>query len=573
MANIQQHIDILNTSFLYINTFQSNYLQIDTTFLKSPLYPHQKTIVSMMQEHYTRMTHGYVWNGETIHSKLGIIGDPHGSGKTLEILSYIGNIPRTITNTSELSNNSTRYFFSSSPSSQLPSETCYCNLIIVPSTLFNQWKNETVAHTHLKFIMVDSQRCLKNVTARTVMDSHFILVSSSCFRYLNNYAIEQNIQWNNVFIDEADTAKIPFKDLFFNFQFIWFIITPWYNFILNTSDIMVQHIRTLAERACVCDDMKRWLNTFEVDVISSYNSRYTSCKMFLPLNHKLVGLLVIRNKIEDLENSIVLPSVNRYSIKCTTEMSTEDICCTILRKGVPFISENIPLILNILHINPTTNSILLENTPAQRHELILKKYIEEDCEICFDKAKYKLMVMCCNHVFCCECLFHQFTSGGTCPTCRERLSVSKLRYIGAESVDGIDLKTKTNICINIIDSNHGSKIIIYVLFDNIIEQICHHYRNSQNIVFLRADSRPNIMTKCVKEFTTDSVGPSFNMKTKIMFITTAEYIRGLSLQRATHLILMNEIPFHNILTGFVHSAQRIGRNEQLHIIHLISELD
>ena len=61
-------------------------------------------------------------------------------------------------------------------------------------------------------------------------------------------------------------------------------------------------------------------------------------------------------------------------------------------------------------------------------------------------------------------------------------------------------------------------------------------------------------------------------RTHVLFVSNIELIRGMSLHSTSHLIFYHELSSYELKQVLIHSAQRIGRQESLNLIHLDSEL-
>ena len=114
---------ILEEGFLYeklsvLNTVYNNTIVLGKTpaiaaVIKTPLFPHQNALVNGMHVYRDKMTRGFVVGNQAINGKIGIIGDPAGTGKTLAVLAYLSSQVATFPRiTCELTNNSSKYFFS-----------------------------------------------------------------------------------------------------------------------------------------------------------------------------------------------------------------------------------------------------------------------------------------------------------------------------------------------------------------------------------------------------------------------------------------------------------------------------
>ena len=141
---LYEKLVVLNT--IYNNTLNGGKYPPQASVIKTQLFPHQARLVNGMHIYRDKMTRGFLLGNQAINGKIGIIGDPAGTGKTLSILAYLASQVATFPRmTCELTNNSSKYFFSHELY-QL-SDASSTNLIIVPHSLFGQWKQE-IAHSY-----------------------------------------------------------------------------------------------------------------------------------------------------------------------------------------------------------------------------------------------------------------------------------------------------------------------------------------------------------------------------------------------------------------------------------------
>ena len=99
---------------VYCNTLPLSLLNT-TSYqkIKTPLYPHQTSLVNGMHAYRDKMIRGFVVGNQALNGKIGIVGDPSGTGKTLSILAYLASQPALSPRmTCELTNHSSKYFFS-----------------------------------------------------------------------------------------------------------------------------------------------------------------------------------------------------------------------------------------------------------------------------------------------------------------------------------------------------------------------------------------------------------------------------------------------------------------------------
>ena len=102
---LYEKLNVLNTA--YNNTIIPGKTPAIASVIKTPLFPHQATLVNGMHIYRDKMTRGFLLGNQAINGKLGVIGDPAGTGKTLSILAYLASQVATFPRiTCELTNNS-----------------------------------------------------------------------------------------------------------------------------------------------------------------------------------------------------------------------------------------------------------------------------------------------------------------------------------------------------------------------------------------------------------------------------------------------------------------------------------
>ncbi len=105
-----------------------------------------------MLRYRKQMTQGLQLDDHELTSKIGIVGDPSGSGKTLAVLGYLASDTDYYA-TTELSPYSSPYFYSKKVT--YPQNTT--NLIIVPSHLFSHWQDEIKKHTTIAYTPIETR--------------------------------------------------------------------------------------------------------------------------------------------------------------------------------------------------------------------------------------------------------------------------------------------------------------------------------------------------------------------------------------------------------------------------------
>jgi len=151
-------LNVLNN--IYSNSLPISNDKVYHDTIKTSLYPHQNNMVIGMHKYREKVTIGFLSNNQAINSKIGIIADSPGTGKTLSILAYLAifsnSYPRM---TCELIPYSTKYFFSHHINDI--SNQSNSNLIIVPHYLYHTWINQIKINTTMKYFGIEKKRKIK----------------------------------------------------------------------------------------------------------------------------------------------------------------------------------------------------------------------------------------------------------------------------------------------------------------------------------------------------------------------------------------------------------------------------
>ena len=565
-----EKVSVLNTA--YNNTIHPSKIQplSQPASIKTPLMPHQQYLVQGMHMHRNKMTHGYVVDNQVINGKIGIVGDPSGTGKTLSILSYLATQSNTFPKiTSELTNHSTKFFFSHEihPLSDASST----NLIIVPHSLFGQWKSEIEEHTTMTYTPIETKRFIKgSELATSMITSSVVLTTNKCYKFVQQYANQYNIQWNNIFIDEASSIYLQSSEPTLRFQFLWFITNNWIPLLFKNPSIVKSNLLFLRDRIALHPELENWLLD---NITMHYEGELLSIsylKDYLSFHHENRGHIVVRNSIECIESSIKMLPFNYDTVQCKPNISLQSLTSFYLARNPNVIirSEKIPHLFQSLGI---ACKDIVDYLPFQitgKHNLIQRKMNENECVICLDKCEYPTIVNCCYNIYCGKCLLKNTLLTYKCPTCREIIDTSSMCCLTPLTEDNIMItKNKTEVCIDIIKrimtAKMDSKIIIYSAFDNIYYQLFEEIDKTG----LKAERLENNIFSLLKSIRNFKEG-----NTNILFVSNVNIMRGLSLPSTSHLIFYHELPVYELKEVLIHSAQRIGRKQPLSIIHLNSEI-
>ena len=233
-------------------TFENKQI-VQPDFLSIELMQHQKAAIYAMNEieknKYVDIEYKYFNNVSRkmrLNTKIGILGDRVGSGKTLTTTTYLlhqknnGNFERT---NGRLS---TGKYVSVD---EIDGNDLYLNvdILIVPRGIQHQWKDCFDNHVNkgqLKYINVenekDADKFLDFVLGKNKnIKTDIVLISDKTVDYVLKKCFN-SVRCRRVIIDEADTVSIKGK-LFdiFNFDFCW-LVTGTTNGISTSKKKMIK---------------------------------------------------------------------------------------------------------------------------------------------------------------------------------------------------------------------------------------------------------------------------------------------------------------------------------------------
>lgn len=550
---------VLNS--VYHNTLQpSNIITpytLTPSVIKTQLYPHQTTMVNGMHNYRDKMIHGFLVENQAINGKIGIIGDYAGTGKTLCVLTYLASHVMFPRMTCELTNHSSKYFFSHELYKLSNNSS---NLIIVPHSLFHQWSQEIGKHTTMSYVAIETKRCLKDSTvAKNIINSNFVLTTNKCYKFVQEYANQYNIEWNNIFIDEASSIYFNSSDPPLKFQFIWFITNNWIPLIFKNPSISKSSLYYLKNRIEMHPELEKWLLENMSYHYDGVLTSYSFLKEYLPVHHENRGLIVLRNPCDI--HSIHIPPVINEVIQCQPNISFNSLISYYLSRNMePRITSN-----NILQLFQALDIECIDiehyiNRQPKKCDMIHRKYKENECAICLETCEYTTIVNCCYSVYCGKCLLNNMLINYKCPLCRTQLSINTISCL--TPVDTL-FRNKIDVCLDILNNNKNGKFIIYSSFNNIFYKLFEEI-DKLGLKAERIDNGLFSLIKIVKNYNKGD--------TNVIFISNIEVIRGLSLESTSHLIFYHEQPVYELKQILIHSGQRIGRQKALKIIHLNSEI-
>jgi len=585
--------------------------------IKIELMNHQKTMVQKMMEientgiikvkdyamkQNTNMIN-IIGTDAEIHTNIGILGDKVGAGKTLMVITLLTINKKIISRDIELGG--TQYYsLKLKPSSSLVKS----NLIIVPHKLLPQWKEAFVKYSPgLKVLSIglnkeiDALRKVKKEIKKNWQNEEFEIESETLVEeklngvdvvligetmYKRFYKICENVRFNRILIDEADTIKLP-RDMNCQFNFLWLITgTP--------SGLF-------------------------------YTSKSFLGKIFKEDNLNLNSNFVIKNDDKFIEQSIVLPHPKRFKIKCITprelEIIKDLIPPTILQminagnsdQAIRTLNCNVDTNENILQVitknlcdSIANKKIELEAEKKKHYPINLQKEHEQkikfienqiekfiakyedikkkiyqlndtNCPVCMGEFTNPVIVNCCKNMFCFDCLAVSMgeLKNNKCPYCTQKITQADIHIFQNENIKSTktsccsgksnkyEEKEKLDVLLDLVQKKPDGSFMIFAGFQETFNKIEVELKK-QNISYHILKGQASTVKKFVDDFR--------DKKVRILMLNAQFFGAGMNLQMATDIIMYHRFT-KEMEEQIVGRAQRLGRdiNSSLNVYYLLHD--
>lgn len=585
--------------------------------IKIELMNHQKTMVQKMIEventgiikvkdyamkQYTSMINITGTEAE-IHTNIGILGDKVGAGKTLMVITLLTINKKMISRDIELGGTQF-YSLKLKPSSSLVKS----NLIIVPHKLLPQWKEAFAKYSPgLKVLCIglnkeiDSLRKVKKKIKKNWRNEEYeieneilveekfdnidvVLIGETMYKRF--YKICENVRFNRILIDEADTIKLA-RDMNCQFNFLWLITgTP--------SGLF-------------------------------YTSKSFLGKIFKEDNLNLNSNFVIKNDDKFIEQSIVLPHPKRFKIKCITPRELELIKDLIPPSILQMINAgNSDQAIRTLNCNVDTNENILQVITKNLQDSIANKRIEleaekkkhypinlqkeheqkikfienqiekliakyEDikkkiyqlndtnCPVCMGEFTNPVIVNCCKNMFCFDCLAVSMgeVKNNKCPYCTQKISQSDIHIFQNENIKSTNTtscsnssnkyeeKDKLDVLLDLVQKKPDGSFMVFAGFQETFNKIEVELKK-QNIPYHILKGQASTVKKFVDDFR--------EKKVRILMLNSQFFGAGMNLQMATDIVMYHRFT-KEMEEQIIGRAQRLGRdiNSPLNVYYLLHD--
>lgn len=543
---------------------------------------------------------------DTMRSKVGIIGDRVGSGKSYVVLALIAS--HDITHHQDVVIKS--YGYNTVVFTMKQVKRCVpTNLLVIPHNLASQWEGYIRQFSNnSSYSMISKRKMLDKFLTEDekVDDKTLLVITSTFYNKFASFAEDKGLRFQRVFFDEVDSLQIPGCRQI-DAKYYWLITASFGNALYPRG---FSKWESALHRYIWCAN--------GISNSGFIKNLLLDLNTYVPKN--LMKVLVLKNHEAFVENSLHLPAIYRSIVRCKTPTSIQILHGLVERNiieclnaddmhgALQFINpshksteDNIVTILidkyqkqliNLRVRLDSTDQFIYDNEQEKQAEVarLKKKYddIEEKirlikervmntdtCCICYDLMEKKTITQCCQNSFCFKCIHLWMTQQRRCPMCKSDMS-SETLYVVSSDAGSSDAQVEqppsmeevhekhdkyTNMDIVLRKRNQGSKILIFSNYDSSFTQIYEILRK-HNIHYEQLKGNANQINATLHRYKHGDVD--------VLMINTRFYGSGLNLENTTDIMMFHKFDTE-IEKQVIGRAHRMGRTDPLRVWYFLHE--
>jgi SNF2 family DNA or RNA helicase len=541
--------------------------------LRIKLFPHQ--LVSIYEMERLERRKKIFTSDFVMDTTIGVLGDIPGYGKSYSVVGLILRDKMAWEEKEPMRINQTvseGYLGMSRLCKIITKHKLHSNLIIASTSIIAQWE-DYFRHTDLKVTSITNKFDIDSIN---VPDEYDVVLCSPT-RYNEFIKKFTDYAWKRIIFDEAASTHIPNMETAYA-GFYWMISATY----------------------------------TELLYLKSRRRNFLS-NLFYNFNYEMLNMILVRNDNTFVKESFRMPVKNTINHKCVNPQIMNIIRGHVSKDVEEMISAgNIKGAIesmggtssqgNLIDIITTKLKLDLEEAEFKHRRYsslegrerdaeawnkkineindkieALKKRVTEalsdDCSICADKLNNAVLVPCCQHIFCGECVISWIKTKHSCPMCRSHLIISKLIYINENKEeykyrsppkrDENKILSKPDTVVKIInkqiDVNKNSRFIVFSSWDETFDIIKKVF-SEHKISFMELNGHKSTREKKLKDFR--------DGKYNVIFLNSRFNGAGINLEFVSDIIMYHEMS-STIETQVVGRALRIGREYPLNVHNLI----
>ena len=539
--------------------------------LTIPLFPHQKDSVKNMEKLEKEKNVSYYENN--IQTQLGILGDIPGYGKSYSMISLIARDMMECKSGDWIEKRRINDFVTLRVKNIYIKET----ILIVSTSILEQWK-KYFTKSVLKVYTVTTS---KNINDFKVGKFDVVIVTHTMY---NKFVSIHNYMWKRFVYDEPDTVHIPnMKDI--RAGFYWFITATSASVFKKYTK---KHFFSKIFPQTNIDDISGYLVEYLPYLTIKNDPEYIkACFTNKPVNfitHECFNPAMLNVVSSHLSENVKL-MIEAGDIKGAIEalggnVENNNIFDIVISKKMQQLQDS-EMRIKIYEKSPKDKKLFLEW--KQRYTVfdneikqIRQKYTEmlkDDCSICCKALQNPILMNCCLHIFCGNCILEWSKQNPSCPMCRGTIKFTELKIVSLES-ESKDLEQIKKV--ERVVKHGDGRLIKPEILRNIIKEALEE-KNRRIIIFSDYEESYYVINTCLKEnniaFTNfnGTIGHKRNILknyvdglTPIIFFNTKNNCSGINLEMTTDIILYHTMS-PSVKQQIIARADRIGRINELNV--------
>jgi SNF2 family DNA or RNA helicase len=568
-----------------------------------------------IQELFGTTESDFLFDGSSgrIRTRVGIIGDRVGSGKSYIILSIIlfsklnharisggGDNPlEHTTDVSDASSASTnqydiRTFANDNMMIILDSRpiTLNISLLVIPHNLTAQWASYVKEFTGaINYVIVSRQKHFKDLRDINMDSLDLIVVTNTFYNMVALHLEREKTKISRVIIDEADTIQIPGNNNV-SAGFHWYVTASYKNLIgtyvnpramivRSTFDPLASMIyRRVAVGVVVQNDEEFIIRSFEFPDVDTRNIVCTSPKSISVLNG-----MVDQNIIACL-NAGDVPAAIQF-INPTHKNTEDNIVTVLIDKHIRELKNTelrLALVPTLDYSSEVEKNTEMTRLTKKRDDIgfMIERIRErisrtETCCICYESITTKSVVPCCSNSYCFKCVCRWLADkSATCPLCKAEINTSDVYVVQhipsthdttypappncMNKLDSIE-KLLSEIVIDPGEDAKSKRLLIFSTHDYAFVGITERLRKldiPHN--FLRGNH--NVINAIVKRYRCGEV--------RVLLVNPTHYGSGLNFEMTTDVIMYHQVR-RTLGDQIIGRAMRMGRTCPLRVWNMCHE--
>lgn len=582
---------------------------------KLPLKPHQLTLLQrcidlengvLALKDFPNLA-DQVNENDTMTTKIGIIGDRVGSGKSFVILALI--LSNNIVEKEDVIVKSYGYnnvvFRLVNKKKVIPT-----NLLVIPHNLTAQWLSYMDMYTSaIKYVMINKKTIGEFIDDKIKLDDYDLVIVTSTYynRFASVYS-DKEVKFQRIIYDEVDNLNIAGCRMI-DSRFVWMVTASYGNLLYPRG--FTRWEPTL-NRHIWCANGVANAGYIKNLVLDLYNN----------VPQKLTKLLIAKNQEEYIQKSNILPEIFKNIVICMTPKSIHILNGIVDRTIIECLNAD-DIQGAITHVNPTnkgseeniidlmiqkytkiilnlnlklnyTQEYIFDNEADKQSEVakieskikenetkiqMIKDRINDSntCCICYDDINNKTITKCCQNSFCFKCINLWLSRKANCPMCKTALVYSDIFSVvddagssgitieDEEELDETKVNPKfdkhKNLQILLASRKPGSKFLIFSNYDSSFQNL-YTILTKLNIKYMHLKGNGNVIKCMIDRYKNGDVD--------VLLVNSRHYGSGLNLENTSDIVMFHKFDTE-IEKQVIGRAHRLGRTMPLNIWYLLHE--